>query len=78
MEELVGSLMLTGLTEDYCTLTMVLDHSNKPVTQDLFKNHLMAEHNRCQLESKTVSSKTALVVSSKPNQKWDTSDVGLY
>jgi hypothetical protein len=28
----------------------------------------MAEYNRRQLESETVSSKTALVVSSKPNQ----------
>jgi hypothetical protein len=28
MEELVGSIVLIGLTEDYQTLTMVLDHSN--------------------------------------------------
>jgi hypothetical protein len=47
---------------------MVLDHSVKPITQDLVKNRLMAEYNRRQLESETVSSKTALVVSSKPNQ----------
>jgi hypothetical protein len=50
MEELVGSLMLIGLTEDYRTLTMVLDHSDKPITQDLVKNRLMAEYNRRQLE----------------------------
>jgi hypothetical protein len=68
MEELVGSLMLTGLTEDYQTLTMVLDHSDKPITQDLVKNHLTAEYNRRQLESETVSSKTVLVSSSEPNQ----------
>jgi hypothetical protein len=60
--------MLIGLTEDYRTLTMVLDHSDNPITQDLVKNHLMAEYNRRQLESETVSRKTALVVSSKPNQ----------
>jgi hypothetical protein len=47
---------------------MVLDHSDKPITQDLVKNRLMAEYNRRQLESETVSSKTVLVVSSKPNQ----------
>jgi hypothetical protein len=68
VEELVGSLMLIGLTEDYRTLTTVLDHSDKPVPQDLVKNRIMAEYSRRQLESQTVSSKTALVVSSKPNQ----------
>jgi hypothetical protein len=68
MEELVGSLMLTGLTEDYQTLTMVLDHSDKPITQDLVKNCLMAEYNHRQLESENVSSITVLVVRSKPNQ----------
>jgi hypothetical protein len=31
MEELVGNIMLIGLTEDYRTLTMVLDHSDKPL-----------------------------------------------
>jgi hypothetical protein len=46
VEELVGSLMLVGLTEDYRTLTMVLYHSDKPITQDLIKNRLMAEYNR--------------------------------
>jgi hypothetical protein len=45
---------------------MVLDHSDKPITQELVKNRLMAEYNRRQLE--IVSSKTTLVVSSKPNQ----------
>jgi hypothetical protein len=34
MEELVGKLMLIGLREDYRTLTWVLDHSDKPITQD--------------------------------------------
>jgi hypothetical protein len=68
MDELAGRLRLTGLTEDYRTLTMVLDHSDKPITQDLVKNRLMAEYNRRQLKSETVSSKTALVISSKPNQ----------
>jgi hypothetical protein len=68
MEELVGSLKLIGLTEDNQTLTMVLDHSDKPFTQDLVKNRLMAEYNHPQIESETVSSKTASVVSSKPNQ----------
>jgi hypothetical protein len=47
---------------------MVLDHSDKPITQDLVKNHLMAEYNRRQLDSETISSKTVLVISSKPNQ----------
>jgi hypothetical protein len=46
---------------------MVLDHSDKPTTQDVVKNRLMAEYNRRQLESETVSSKIALTVSSKPN-----------
>jgi hypothetical protein len=46
MEELVGSLMLIVLTEDYRTLTMVLDHSDKPFTQNLVKNHIIAEFNR--------------------------------
>jgi hypothetical protein len=68
IEELVGSLMLIGLKGDYRTLTIVLDHSDKPITQDSMKNYLMAEYNRRQLESETVSSKTTLVVSSKPNQ----------
>lgn len=50
VEELVGCMMLIGLTPSYRPMAMVLDHSGQELTADYVKNRLLAEEGRRVLE----------------------------